>query len=72
MNGTSLASGSIAGSGACGGGRSVGAETCLHNGLVELVGFFESDRGGVLVRRSWVEGSEERMWKSSLRIHLRW
>ena len=46
-NGTSLASGSIAGPGACWGGRSVGAETSVHNELVEVGGFFESDRGGV-------------------------
>ena len=26
---------------------------------------------GGLVRRSWVDGSEERMWKPSLRIRLR-
>ena len=71
VNGTSLASGSIAGPEACGDGRSVGAETCVHNELVKVGGFFESDRGG-LARRFWVEGSEKRMWKSSLRIHLRW
>ena len=27
---------------------------------------------GGLMRRSWVDGSEERMWKPSLRIRLSW
>ena len=39
VNGTSLESGSIAGPGACGGGRPVGAETCVHNELAEVGGF---------------------------------
>ena len=64
VNETNLASGSMQGR------EPMGAETCVHNELVEVRGFFESDRGG-LVRRSWVEGSEERMWKPSLRIRLR-
>ena len=59
VNGTSLSSGSIAGPGAGGDGRCVGAEINVHNELAEGV------------RRSWVEGSEERMWKPSLRICLR-
>ena len=40
VNGTSLASGSIAGPGGGGGGRSVGAETSVHNELAEVGGFF--------------------------------
>ena len=48
----------------------VGAETCIDNELVEVGGFSEGDRG-VLVRRSWGDGSEERIWKSSLRMHLK-
>ena len=40
VNGTSLASGSIVGLGACGSGRSVGAKTCVHNELVETGEFF--------------------------------
>ena len=40
----------------------VGIETCVHNELAEVGGF---------VRRSWVKGSEERMWKPFLRICLR-
>ena len=71
VNGTNLASGSIAGPGACGGGRSLGAGTSVHNELAEFGAFIESDREG-LVRRSWIEGSEDRMWKPSLRICLRW
>ena len=68
VNRTSLALGSIAGSGICGSGRSMGAETCIHNELAEVGGFFFKVTEGGLVRRSWVEGSEERMWKPSLKI----
>ena len=64
VNWTSLALGSIAGLGVCGGGRPVGAEASVHNELVEVGGFLKVTEGG-LVRRSWVEGSEERMWKPS-------
>ena len=39
VNGINLASGSIAGLGASGGGRTVGAETRVDNELVEVVGF---------------------------------
>ena len=46
MNGTSLASGTIAGLGAGRGGRSMGVETSVHNVFAEVGGFFESDRGG--------------------------
>ena len=70
MNGISLTSRPIAGSGANGGGRIMEMETDVNNELVEVGGFVESDRG--LVRKSWVDGSEERMWKLSLRICLRW
>ena len=48
----------------------MGAETSVHNKLVEVGGFLKVTEGD-LVRRSWVEGSEDRMWKPSLRIHLR-
>ena len=58
VNGTNLVLGSTAGH------EQVG---CVHNELVEVGEFFESDRGG-LVRRFWDEGSKERMWKPSLRI----
>ena len=70
MDGTGLASGSIAGPEACGVGRPVGVETCVYNELTEVGGLLKVTEGG-LVRRSWVEGSEERMWKTSLRIRLR-
>ena len=60
MNDTNLALGSIAGLGAGWGGRSVGVETSVHNELAEVGGFFKVTEGA-LVRRSWVEGSEERM-----------
>ena len=45
VNGTSFTSGSMAGSGACWGGRSVGAETRIDNLLTEVGGFLEGDRG---------------------------
>ena len=67
VNGTDLTSGSIARSGACGGGSSVGAETCTGGGW----GFSEGETEEGLVSRSWVDGSEERIWKPSLKIRLR-
>ena len=70
VNGTSLTCGSIAGLGACGDYSLVGVKTHVNNELAEVGEFLEGDRGG-LVRRSWVDGSEERIWKPSLRIHLR-
>ena len=45
VNGADLASGSIARSGACEGGTSVGAETHV-NELAEVRGFLEGDRRG--------------------------
>ena len=62
VNVKSLTSGSIAGLGAWGGG--------WHE-LAEVGGFWKVTEGGGLVRRSWVDGSEERIWKPSLRIRLR-
>ena len=35
----------------------------------EVGGYSEGDRGG-LVRRSWIDGSEERIWDTSQRIRL--
>ena len=70
MNGAGLTPGSVAGSGAGGGGRIMGAEAGVHHKLAELGGLRKVTDGG-LVRRSWVDGSEERMWKPSLRIRLR-
>ena len=70
VNGTGLISGSIARSGACGSGSSVGAEIRVDDKLMEVWGFRKVTEGG-LVRRSCVYGSEERIWKSSLRIRLR-
>ena len=45
MNGVGLTTGSVAGSGAGGGGRIMGVEAGVHNKLVEVWGFAESDRG---------------------------
>ena len=50
----------IVGSRVSGSGRIIGAETDVNNELVKIEGFTESD-GGDLVRRSWVDGSKERM-----------
>ena len=68
VNGTGLTVGSIARLGACGGGSSVGAETRVNNEL-EVAGFQKVTEGG-LVRRSWVDGTEERIWEPFLRICL--
>ena len=70
VNGAGLTSGSIARSGASGGGTTVGTETGVDNELAKVRGFLKVTDGG-LVRRSWVDGSEERKWKPSLRIRLR-
>ena len=69
VNWTDPTSGSTARSGACGGGSSVGVETHVDNELVE-VGGFRMVTEGDLERRSWVDGSAERIWKHSLRIRL--
>ena len=45
MNGAGLTTASVTGSGASGGGRIMGAEVNVHNKLVEVWGFSESDRG---------------------------
>ena len=40
----------------------VGAETHVNNELAKVRGFRKVTDGG-FVRRSWVDGSEERIWK---------
>ena len=50
--------------------ESVRVEARVINDLVEIGGFQKVTEVG-LVRRSWVDGSEERIWKPSLRISLR-
>ena len=45
MNGAGLTLGSVAGSGTGRGGRIMVAEAGVHNKLVEVWGFAESDRG---------------------------
>ena len=42
----------------------MGAEIGVNNELVEVGGMLKVTEGG-LERRSWVDGSEERMWKTS-------
>ena len=50
----------------------MGAEASAHNKLAEVWGLRKVIEGA-LMRRSWVDESEERMWKPSLRICLsRW
>ena len=61
MNGAGLTPGSVAGFGASGGDRIMGAEAECFSEVIE----------GGLVTRSWVVESEERIWKPSLRIRLR-
>ena len=60
VNGTSFAPGL----------EPVGVETGVNDELVEVECFWKVTEGG-LARRFWVHGSEERMWKPSLRILLR-
>ena len=59
MNGASLATGSVAGSGASGGGRIMGGDlsTVIWQKLESLQKVTEGD----LMRWSWVDGSKERM-----------
>ena len=56
MNGAGLTLGSVAGSGAGGGGRIVGAEAGVHHKLAEVGWFAESDRGGFgeVVLGGWI------------------
>ena len=63
VNGAGLTSGSIARSGASGGGSTVGRRLMSTMSWRRLRGFRK-----VTDRRSWVDGSEVRIWKSSLRI----
>ena len=63
---TSLASGSVTGSGASGCGRRL-----MSTMSWQRLGDFQKVTEGGLVRRSF-DGSEERMWKPSLRVRLRW
>ena len=56
---------------------SVGVAVLWGWGLVSTMswrrlGVFRKVTDGGLVRRSWVDGSEERIWKSFPRICLRW
>ena len=50
--------GSVAGSGAGGGGRIMGAEAGVHHKLAEVGSFAESDRGGFgeEVLGGWIRG----------------
>ena len=60
MNGAGLTPGSVAGSGAGGGGRIMGAEAGVHHKLVEVGWFTESDRGGFgeEVLGGWIRGKD--------------
>ena len=57
VNGTGLTSGSVARSGACGGGSSVRRKLVSNNKLAEVGGFRKVTEGG-LVRRSVMEITE--------------
>ena len=60
MNGEGLTMVSSAGSGASGDGRIMGAEASVHNKLVEVWGFAESDRGRFdeEVLGGWIRGKD--------------
>ena len=70
VNGAGLTSGSTARSGASAGGSTVGRRLVLTMSWRRFGGFWKVTDGG-LVRWSWVDGSEDRVWKPSLRIRLR-
>ena len=70
VNWTSLASGSITGLRASEGGRITGWRLVSTMSWRRLGGFQKVTEGD-LVRRSWVDGSMERIWKPSLKICLR-
>ena len=56
---TSFVMGSMAGSGAGGGGRFMGAETGVNNELIKNSGLAESDgRRGWFGARSWIQGED--------------
>ena len=54
MTGAGLTPASVAGSGASGGGRIMGAEACVHNKLAEVMGFAESEE----VLGGWIRGED--------------
>ena len=60
MNGAGLTTGSVAGSGAGGGGRIMGAEAGVHNKLTEVWRFTESDIGRFdeEVLGGWIRGED--------------
>ena len=59
VNDTCFTMGPIEGLGASGGGRFMEAETGISKELMDIGRSWKVMEGG-LVRRSWVEGSEER------------
>ena len=70
MNGAGLTSGLLQGR------EPIGVAVLWGQRLVSTMswrrlGVFRKVTDGGLVRRSWVDGSEERMWKPYLRIRLR-
>ena len=59
VNGAGLTPGSVAGSGAGGSGRIMGAEAGVHHMLAEVGWFADSDRGGGFgeeVLGVWIQG----------------
>ena len=68
MNGAGLTPGSVARSGASGGGRIMGVETRVHNQLAEVRGFAESDRGRFdeEVLGGWIRGEDVEAFSKDL------
>ena len=60
MNGAGLTTGSVAWSGAGGGGRIMGVEASVHNKLAEVWRFAESNRGRSVeeVLGGWIRGKD--------------
>ena len=68
MNGVGLTTGAVAGLGAGGGGRIMGMETSVHNKMVEVWGFAESDRGRFdeEVLAGWIQGKDVEAFSKDL------
>ena len=64
-----LTTGSVAGSGAGGDGRIMGAEASVHNKLAEVWGFAESDRGRFdedVLLDGWIQGKDVKAFSKDL------
>ena len=70
MNGAGLTPGSVAGSGAGGYCRIMGAEAGIHNKLAEVWGFVDSNRGRFdeEVLGGWIRGEDVETFSKDLKV----